>query len=215
MRRWSWFSRFTAITLVALLPGFVAPVQAASRDGGLRPSEPADGETLFTGLYFGRGEAAKYFPEIWENPQILRILKDVDLNKSIDAQNRIMDLLREQDETTFTRFATEMQSGNQIRVRNAMREVGERLRLIASEQMQADDGGKHRNDIRGQCDVLALVAAVAIVAVVVVAGALWVYLYVDYWGPGLDKPKSADGSQLQQDFCIDTLTHRLATRAVN
>lgn len=38
---------------------------------------PYSGETIFTGLFFGQGPAAKLFPEIWQHPEAVRAVARV------------------------------------------------------------------------------------------------------------------------------------------
>jgi SdpC family antimicrobial peptide len=205
MHRRSLLHKFTAVTLTILLIGLSSPAVASPRGDAPRAIRPVDGETLFIGLYFGRGPAAAYFPEFWENPQVVRVLKSVDIVKSIQAQNRLMDLLRQRDATIFTRFGDDMQSGNQVRVRDALNEMRQRVEEIATEQ-----GVDLHRPIRALDEEAAIYLILAVVAIIFA----FITLIVE-GGPAHDRPKEASvGSNLERDLWIDSLTHRLdASRA--
>jgi len=104
MHRWPYWNKVTAVVLTILLTGVFSPAFAAKGDPTPGPDRKLDGETLFRGFYFGTGPAARYFPEVWENPRVVEALKNADLSKSLEGQNEFMNLLRQEDATIFSRF---------------------------------------------------------------------------------------------------------------
>lgn len=212
MHRRPYWNKVTAVVLTVVLTGVFSPAFAAKSDPTPGPDRKLDGETLFRGLYFGQGPAARYFPEIWKNPRVIEALKNADMSRSIEGQNLFMDFLRQEDATVFTRFGEDMQSGDQIRVRDAMVSLGHRMRTIATERMGMDErtiGAP--SGVNGQCVVLAVVVAVVVAVAVAAAVAIVVYLYIDLWGPDVEHPdlQQTYGSRLERDMWVDTLTHRL------
>ncbi len=209
MRRSLDWNKVIAVVLAILMTGITSPMFAAGKDREPVLDRPLDGETLFRGMYFGQGPAAGLFPEIWKNPRVIEMLKNVDMAKSMEAQNKFVDLLRQEDATTFTRFAEEMQSGNQVRVRDMLVELGERMRKISTERMGADSESVGASPgVHGQCVVLAVVVAVVVVVAVAVAVAVYVYLYIEFYGPDIQKI-DAESSRLERDIWIDSVAQRL------
>ena len=211
MHRCPYWNKVIAVMLAILLTGVTSPLFASQPDRTPVVERPLDGETLFRGLYFGQGPAARYFPEIWTNPRVVELLKNADMAKSIQAQNQFMELLRQDDATIFTRFGEEMQSGDQVRVRDTLVDLGERMRKMATERMGMEPevvGGMP--GVHGQCVVLAVVVAVVVAVAVAVAVAVYVYLYIDFYGPSIQKQVIDEGtSHLERDMWIDSVTHRL------
>ena len=86
-----------------------------------------DGETIFRGLVLGDGPVAKLFPEIWQDPQVLAYRQRADQQSTPEqrsaARQKLIDLLRVQDPTFFSRFGTEIQSGDPVRVEGALTEL--------------------------------------------------------------------------------------------
>ncbi len=93
---------------------------------------PYDGETVFRGVLLNDGAVAKLFPEFWESPQVATSLelaaKRGSQADAAIAKQKIVDILRTQDPTFFSRFGVEMQSGDPVRVQQALTEAGSRIR---------------------------------------------------------------------------------------
>ncbi len=127
------FDRVLAILLASLMlyMGCALPAAAQSQATTQQTNPRYDGETVFRGVFLDDGPVAKLFPEIWENPAIVGYL-DQDAQAGAKeqvaaARQYVIKGLRVQDPTFFDRFEKEMQSGDHIRIRQAMNEVGERL----------------------------------------------------------------------------------------
>jgi SdpC family antimicrobial peptide len=154
---------------------------------------PYSGETVFRGILLGDDPVAKLFPEIWESPNIAAHVQRAQEEKSTEEiaaeKQKIVDLLRAQDPTFFDRFGIEMQSGDRIRIQQALTEAGTRLKQELG-KMQSS------RDLRPVFVIVVVAVAVAaVVALVVVAD-------------GFNDGKTTNPG-LQRDVWVDLIAQRL------
>jgi SdpC family antimicrobial peptide len=101
-----------------------------------------DGETIFRGVLLGDGPVAKLFPEFWGRAQLASYQKLAAERGSQEqlatAKQQIIDMLRTQDPTFFNRFGSEMQSGDPIRIQQAITEAGSRLQKQVQSRFSTD-----------------------------------------------------------------------------
>ena len=105
--------------IAALLLGIAVPNSFAS--GAAWPKY--DGETLFRGLIFGDGDAAKEFPEIWQRADMKQYMASVPRQLKTNPEQgktAVMNHLRERDPLFFVNFGVELQSGDHLRIQTAI-----------------------------------------------------------------------------------------------
>ncbi len=116
-----WTLRLFACTLPVAL--FMAVAEAAEL--------PYDGDTLFRGVFFAAGPVAKLLPEIWRNPEVAAYFEQarpaVPAEQAAASIDQIVGALNAQDPAFFGRFASDMQSGNRVRISQAFQEARERF----------------------------------------------------------------------------------------
>lgn len=91
---------------------------------------PYTGETIFTGLFFGQGPAAKLFPEIWQHPEAVRAVARIPAERQAAMRKLPADVVRTVDKLEpgfFDRFGRVMQSGNRPAI---MSELANATRLL-------------------------------------------------------------------------------------
>jgi SdpC family antimicrobial peptide len=182
---------------------FVAGCLIAPTDDSFRASaEPKalavyDGETLFTGLFFGVGPVAAQFPEVWDR------MPSREARLSLEArafQQRLLARLRDHEPDFFGRFETAIRSGNHFQV--------ERMMVEASEKLAHDPEVNSKIDPYLPAPVLVLLVAVVVVVAL---------LIIDDGGPahtrGLEPEALTPGAQrmppLQREMWIDLIVTRL------
>jgi SdpC family antimicrobial peptide len=114
-----------------------------------------DGKTIFQGIFFGQGDVAAMFPEVWQRPEYrsaqhltpTQSAKLGELTRTIDAQHPGF----------FDRFANEVKSGDHLRVRAALQEATLDIQPLVSD---TELGGT-----RGECFGI-IVAGVFLLVVV-------------------------------------------------
>jgi SdpC family antimicrobial peptide len=170
-------------------------------------SQPYDGETVFRGVLLGDGPVAKMFPEIWSSPQLAPYLERAEQQTSAKelaaAKQKIVDLVRTQDPTFFNRFGTEMQSGDHIRIQQAITEAGSRLKKEASAAALASPQVLPEVDIDTEAY---LYVAAAIAVFLIAAAAIVIVIVADDPNPNLA------ASNLQRDVYVDLIAQRLVPR---
>lgn len=94
--------------------GFVAAAQAAA-------VRPYSGEELYRGLVLAHGPVADLIPEIRDHYRVTNFVKDADDLKMIEtAQDRIIDAIRDNHPTFFVDFADMVQSGDHLKIHQAL-----------------------------------------------------------------------------------------------
>jgi SdpC family antimicrobial peptide len=131
-----WFTnRFVSFCMCAIFMATAAGCSSASPASSSLHAQYS-GETLFRAIYFGQGEVAKAFPEVWElkafaplhhltPEQAVRLDKFV---AAIDAKYPGL----------FDRFAVEIQSGDHLRVQAAMLEGAADMSSLISNSTPGD-----------------------------------------------------------------------------
>jgi SdpC family antimicrobial peptide len=175
-----------------------------------------DGETLFRGLIFGTGPAAKEFPEIWERADMKRFMAAVKRQNQTDPENAraaVMNQLRNHDAAFFTDFEAEMQSGDHLRIQKTLYDTATILHDLVQPALDANAAQlKAQGDEASLVDELtigpavAVAAAIALAIAVVIAVVLWLWGFI--WLPVLD-PLSRSAPQLQTDVLVDLIATRL------
>jgi hypothetical protein len=130
--RASWKKNLVIFTVAGatLATTFVArtrPVRVAT------VSLPAsfDGETLVRGIYFRQGPAAallpvdRYVPARNQSPAVTELSA---------LQDRIVARMRAEDPSLLDHFATELRSGNVVRVDRALEETAHRIEALSNEE---------------------------------------------------------------------------------
>ena len=116
---------------------------------------------------------------------------------AIAATNRgIIDCIKAQDPTFFTRFASEMQSGDRIRINNAIEEAGQRLLKLGEKSPRPDLNVIAAIAIAVQYSSYVIAFAIAAVAVAIA---------YDDLGP--------NKSTLHRDILVNLLAQRLGPAA--
>jgi len=105
--------------MITTATGCSAPLSSSSPapDPGGNPTSlyALDGETLFTGIFFGQGDVALAFPEIWNRNEFAQARKLTPSQRaSVDELTRALGAAHP---GFFDRFATEIQSGDHLRAR--------------------------------------------------------------------------------------------------
>jgi len=205
--------RVTALGLSMLLI-------AGTANSGAAPAAPAlryDGETLYRGLFYGSGPAAKLFPEIWESSGLKAIRQRIPVTAEAEAKktailNAIVARIRWADATFFDHLAVELQSGDHVRIQESL-DLASRLTRDAIKS--ETDSIKQRDDLRQMAsqDFAVLIAtvvvalAVVVVDVVAIEGAVVVLLMVEFWEDGM---RAESSSALKREVWVNLVAERLA-----
>ena len=195
MRRCGW-QRAVAVLLSVLMVGATSGVSLGETAAAL----PYSGQTVFRGVFLGDGPVAKLFPEIWESTGIAAYMQRAAQEKSPEAiaagKQQIIDILQKQDPTFFARFGAEMQSGDRIRIQQALAEAGTRLKQELKNQVGAAPAVRPPENIV----VVYLYIAVAVVAAVALAIAEVI---------AIPDTTGTMSSSLQSDVYVDLIAQRL------
>ena len=161
---------------------------------------PYDGETIFRGLILGDGPVAKLFPEIWQDPQVLAYQQRAEQQNSVEqiaaGKQKLIDLLRAQDPTFFSRFGTEIQSGDPVRVEGVLTEMTSRFANELSKSANPNIKTYLYTDVAVALEIA--VAVLVAVAAVVIALA--------FFSP---RESPTAGSHLQRDQLVNLIAQRL------
>jgi SdpC family antimicrobial peptide len=167
-----------------------------------------DGETIFRGVFFASGPVAELVPEIWDIPHVreaLRNQSEARAQAAADRQNRMVAWIKGQDSLFFDRFGLDLQSGDHLRVEQALEEAGGRIR----EALAADLGATPEEILRApelfEADDVIIDVAVA-VEVVAAAVLVVVFVLVLAQEPGRF-------SSLLREMLIDAIATRLGPEA--
>lgn len=97
-------------------------------------SESFSGQTLYQGLFFAEGAVAKLFPEFWDVSDLDIALEQVpedELAKIRAVREKVIAEIERADSGFFSRFSSEIQSGNPIVVRTALESAYDQTRAAA------------------------------------------------------------------------------------
>lgn len=182
------------------------------------------GEQVFRGVMFGEAPVSQLLPEVWGSDEVAIQLDTKEKVKAWDAMKEGVTSWIKQDDPAFMDwFGVEMQSGEHLRVRNALVQGGTRMKnaLLTLGVMTQD--GDFNADYQGAmaCSAVAVCfAAVAVaawkwVAVVDVAVVVWVAaiaVAIWRWKPTRSTLSFSDDpneSTLFRDELINTLAVKL------
>jgi len=166
------------------------------------------GQELYRGMYFGVGEAAKLFPEIWESEQIKKYAPREGREKEFEqAAYEISKVIETKNPEFFQRFAEGLQSGRHATIESTLKLARDQTHLAVSilrdipvasvaDLVRSQGGSSPVADVWLYQETA--VAAVAVAVVVVVAFA------IDFT-PLVDRPNQ---SQLQMETFVDALAHK-------
>jgi SdpC family antimicrobial peptide len=118
-----------SVLALALLNLFVAPPAAAS---DAKRAASYDGETLFRGLFFGAGDTATLFPEIWRDPGYAKTVAQLRAESGVADYERsthdsLVEQMRAADASVFSRFKAGVTSGDPLAVDASLKDAGEAL----------------------------------------------------------------------------------------
>jgi len=137
-----------------------AAAQSSSSRAVLAPIDGYDGETLYRGLAFGEGRVGALFPELDGIREVMAGHEDY-----ADA---LVQEIATLDPTFFNRFALEVQSGDRVQIRSALREADD-LGRVASSRIIVDLPQARMVSDQSDIVLLVLTAVVLFVLIVVVA----------------------------------------------
>lgn len=197
------FTISLALLMILTATANASPQEAASR---------YDGETVFRGVLLNDGPVAKLFPEFWESAQLATYRKLAAERGSEQqaalARQKVIDMLRAQDPTFFNRFGIEMQSGDPLRIQEAITEAGSRLQKEVSSKLLTASAGPDAPidlDVATKIEYYYYVAAAAVV-VIVIAGALVVTLVAA-------DPTNSNSNLLRDEY-VGQIAQRLGPVAI-
>lgn len=213
--------RLAVTVLVAMVFVLAAGQGTHASTTNLRSENPAaglDGETIFRGIFFGKGPVAELFPELWSHSP--RLEPD-EAAKLAELENRIVERMKSLDPSFFDRFRKAMTSGNHLRIDDGLKEAARLfVKAVHRERIQlvpADDA-MHANCAVAVWQFYAAAAYAQTVGVVQAYVAGWaiavvraVALYDVSW-----KWKTygdvEPSSRLQAEMLVDAIATRLATQ---
>lgn len=226
--RWSPHQRILSIVCTVLAA--IAPNLATAQN----PAPPSySGEDLFRGLFLGQGRVADLFPEIWTDVNAYRA-NIVPAEKAAEVEAEIalyVDGLLERIALAapadyFADFAAEIQSGDHLRIEEAVLDGAERLidAIAVDIGVEADQLEPFDPTLIPVIAVVVVAAAVATITLVVLAmqlaAALWavgvvaVFQFVAAVNTRIGVNQGADFtpgySTLGQDVWVDWIATRLA-----
>jgi SdpC family antimicrobial peptide len=91
------------------------------------------GEVVFRGVFFGEGEVADLFPEIWGNYK-----SQVNSKEWIKLKESIISSLKTNNPTFLDKFGKEMQSGNHFRIQSILIEGSNLLRNLGFDNKMSE-----------------------------------------------------------------------------
>lgn len=172
---------------------------------GTQPTQTAQraftGEELYRAFFFLEGPAAAYLPDAARAPEAQRLVSELSQDEQdalTDARNRIVTALVEQDESFFTHFAQELQSGNPVRVERVLQNAFEATETVGQQLFShIDDDTPIEIQVCGPlwCVLVAGIAVAIAVAVVNYGAAAhsvhqWLAVTEDVAVPGSDSINS-------------------------
>jgi SdpC family antimicrobial peptide len=174
-----------AVAGAALATTFVA---------GRRPARVAmapvaasfDGETLVRGIYFRQGPAAALLPANRYTPAPDRSPATTELRS---LQNRIVARLRAEDPALLDRFASELRSGDVVRVDRALGETAQRIAALSNDEGYAP--GK-----------------------AVARATTFIWLGIGYWIAYMPKDPDLTSSALNRAMLAEAIVHQLTPSAI-
>jgi len=179
--------------------------------------QPLSGEAIFEGLYFGQGTVAERFPEIWKNQAVLDLkakMTAADQAKFESFRSETVSKINTREPDFFKQFASDMQSGNPVRVKSALDHANDQFAALYPEaKTQAMPA---TSKVTPQCcgPSFCVVAAVvhvgaAVTAYVFVVGAVVLFGAVVVPNSKM-VTQTTDGKSLFDDFWVADTATRLA-----
>ena len=165
------------------------------------------GEEIFSGVFFGQGEVAKLFPEMWEQYQATINNNSQEFEQ---IKNNVIAEIKEKDSDFFTNFGTEMRSGDHLRVQTALQGGAQEIRQLKNSEFN-QEFVKSAYNVSSEREVTVYVdiaVAVAVVAVVFLVITVIDFTPVAPGGQAINSP-----STLQRDQLVDMLTVKLDNAA--
>ena len=170
--------------------------------------QPYDGETLFKGIFFAEGEVATKIPELADLISIKSAMSPAKKSQYLAAQTKIIEDLKKKDPEFFKRFQSSVTSGDQVEVRRAITDAGNKVRAnieetlsvkidqsliekvrgkVTLEELQSKENLKDPEKLKFYEQEFARVIGsgggeVMLLAVLLVAVAVYVYAWVEFWG---------------------------------
>jgi SdpC family antimicrobial peptide len=142
------------------------------------------------------------FPDIWD-ARALKSLESPDAARTLKAMDGWVSIIRQRDASFFDRFATEIQSGDHLRVERALDEAAQRLLDAAPSAGIVRPAGVYPGWV--------------VVKIAIVALAIHQYVVVTYAVAALALAATRaaiprgddDASQFQRDVWVNDITKRL------
>lgn len=132
------------------------------------------GEEVFRGILFGEDPVAKLFPEIWASDEVAEQLDTKEKVKAWEAlKEEVITHIKTNDPTFMDRFGVEMQSGEHLRIQNAMSEASEKITTALKALGAMTPDGEFSTTYQG-----AMACSAVVVCVVAVAVAAWKWVAV-------------------------------------
>lgn len=181
------------------------------------PPSRYDGETIFRGVLLDDGPVAKLFPEFWSKASLATYEKMAaergSQERAAAAKQKIITFLRAQDPTFFDRFGVEMQSGDPVRIQQAVTEAGTRMKKEIQTEFSSASGDVIPVDIDTDVEYYYYYyyyyyAAAAAAIVIAIAAALVEVL-------DADSNASDSHSALQRDVYVAQIAQRLGPAAAH
>jgi SdpC family antimicrobial peptide len=182
-------------------------VQSCAGSQRSRPSY--DSETLYQGLVFGVGSAAKEFPEIWQRAETRCSAEVRNSREAAQIRGRVMARIRTDNPEFFRAFGADMQSGDHLRVRKALDGAGEVTRSAIKREITDFDAVTFEQGLSSRAGTWVTIT-VFIDFYAAVARIRYLWLFNDLWVP--DPAAIADGRptpQLARDMLVDLVVKRL------
>ncbi|WP_338553836.1 sporulation delaying protein family toxin [Paenibacillus sp. KS-LC4] len=207
------FKGIISILMVAVF--IMTSSSAIAASPGSTAKTKFNGETIFRGLVFGQGEAAKLLPDIWTKD----LLSKVNTPEAATVANNVVASIKKLDPTYFNTLEKAAYSGNHIQVRAALNRGGELIeKAFQGSQVSNPQVGTGTGDcaavVAGYLYYAGAVfttgAAVTHVAVITAGGAVAAYLVVVGGKYFWTSSASAQESSLKQDMLVNSVVKAFA-----
>ena len=117
---------------------------------GTPVKQPYDGETLFKGILFAEGEVATKIPELADLIEIKSAMSPAKKSQYLAAQTKIIEDLKKKDPEFFKRFQSSVTSGDQVEVRRAITDAGNKVRANIEETLSVKIDQSLIEKVRGK-----------------------------------------------------------------
>ncbi len=188
--------RFIKITASVVTLTLLMSVFSHSSFAENRGKNGRSGEEIIRGVFFGEGEVANLFPEIWENFRSQLSGKEWD-----EMKEAMVSTVKETDPTFLDKFGEEMQSGDHIRIQTIIAETRSILKNSPGSKriinkIVTDDAENASPKVR--VDLFIYDQFVAVIK--------WVALWVE---ATLPNPSIESANSLYQESLVDMIATRL------